>query len=191
VDADLAAPKHGARLDPGGVNVGDVEGVRELAIGAAAGMGDEIDLGKARDRDRPVIRLEGNVVLEQRAGFRPPIAAGAELAFQGRQPPINLPGADRAQLAAHGGGQAQPAPGPGQPRRPQRLQAYGPRVSRRLPDHPQRLDHRARIRRGPAPPARPRCARGRTVEEPQRVLAMVARRPTELIEDPPLARSWR
>src|SRR5438552_285540 len=46
-------------------------------------------------------------------------------------------------------------------------------------------------RRGPAPPARPRCARGRTVEEPQRVLAMVARRPTELIEDPPLARSWR
>src|SRR5438552_93708 len=116
------------------------------------------------------------------------VAGGGGLAFRGRQPPINLPGADRAQLAAHGGGQAQPAPGPGQPRRQQRLQAYGPRVPRRLPDHPQRLDHRARIRRGPAPPARPRCARGRTVEEPQRVPAMVARRPTELIEDPPLAR---
>src|SRR6185436_12012566 len=61
-----------------------------------------------------------------------------------------------------------------------------PGIARGLPDHGQRLHHGQAIGRWPAAAPGPLGPRGRAIEEPQGVLALVARGLTELIEDPSL-----
>jgi hypothetical protein len=182
--AALALAQDGARFGPGGLDVDDVQGVGELASGRGAAMGDEIELGEAGDGDIPVIGLQGNVVLEEGAGLGAAVAPGLEVALVRRQAPIDLPGTDPAELGLGRGGEVEMAPRPRQPERQQRLEADRPRVARRRPDLRQRLDHPRGIRESAAPRPAPGLPGRRPVEQPDRVLAVVLRHATELIQDP-------
>src|SRR3990167_1058845 len=57
---ELALAEHGGGLHPGGVDVGHIERVHELAVPEAAAVRAAIDLREARDGDVPAIRLEGD-----------------------------------------------------------------------------------------------------------------------------------
>jgi hypothetical protein len=74
-------------------------------------MGDEIDLGEAGGRDVPPVRLEGDVVLQQRARLGPPVQPRRELTPVRGQPPIYLARADGQHLSLHGRPQPQRAQG--------------------------------------------------------------------------------
>ena len=95
----------------------------------------------------------------------------------GRQAAIHLPRADRQQLALHGRAQPQPPARPRQPQRQQGLEPHRPGIARGLPDGPQGLDDRAGRRSRRAAPGRPRGAGRRPVEQPDGVLAVIARSP--------------
>jgi hypothetical protein len=183
LDAVFAAPQDRPGLPPGRVDVGDVERMRELAVGPIATMGDKVELGEPGEGHVPVIRLQGNVVLEQGPGLGAPVAPRLKGPFDRRQAPIDLARADGPQLSADRGRQAQPAAGAGQPQREQGLEPYGPGIARGVPDGGQRLDHRPAVRGRPAAPPGSRPPGGRAVEEPERRLPMVAGGRTELIED--------
>jgi hypothetical protein len=184
LDAALMLAEDGARLHPRGVDVGDVEGMQELALGRGAGVTDEIDLREARHGDVPAIGLDGDVVLEQGARLGAAVEAFLELALLGRQPAIDLPGADGEQLALEGGRQAQAAPGAGQPEGPQGLEADGPGIAGGRPDRGERVDHGGPIEGGaPAPGPWALAGRGGAVQQPHGVLAVIAGDPGALIED--------
>ena len=87
----------------------------KLTVRAMAGMGHQVQLGEARDRHVPVIGLQRDVVLEQRPGLGPAIAACRELPLDGRQAPVDLARTDGAELLAHGGGEPEAPAGPGEP----------------------------------------------------------------------------
>ena len=182
LDRALALAEHGGGLDPGGVDVGEVEGVHELALAQAAAMRHEIDLGEAGDGHVPAIGLEGDVMFEQGARLGAPVQPLAELAAVRGQAAIDLPRADREHLLFHGRAQAQPAPRPGQPQRQQGLEPHGPRVAGGLPDAPQDGDHGRAIPGGSAP-WWAGGAGGRAVEQPDGVLAVMAGDLTELVQD--------
>ena len=60
---------NGARFHPGGMNIGDVEGVNELAFFGVAGVGDQIGFGKAWGFDIPGIGLMGMWCLSKVPGL--------------------------------------------------------------------------------------------------------------------------
>ena len=185
LDAGFAATEDGPGLHPRRVDVGHVQRMGELAIGPVAGVGHQVELGEAGGGDVPVVGLQRDVVLEQGPGLGPAIAARRELPLDGRQASVDLARTDGAELLAHGGGEPEAPAGPGQPEGQQRFQPHRPGIPGGLPDRGQRLDHRQPVRGGAPPAAGPLGTRGRAVEKPQRVLALVARGLTELIEDPP------
>ncbi len=185
LDAGFAATEDGAGFHPGRVDVGHVQRMGELAIGPVAGVGHQVELGEAGGGHVPVVGLQRDVVLEEGPGLGPAIAARRELPLGRREAPVDLARTDGAELLAHGGGQPEAPARPGQPEGQQRLQPHGPGIPGGLPDRGQRLDHRQPVRAGAPPATGPLGARWRPVEKPQRVLTLVARGLTELIEDPP------
>jgi hypothetical protein len=60
----LALPHHRAGLGPGGVDVGEGQGVDELPIGPISRVGDKVDLSKAWDGCFPALSLDGDLVLQ-------------------------------------------------------------------------------------------------------------------------------
>ena len=134
-----------------------------------------------------MVRLERDVVLQQRAGFGAAIEAAAELALARRQTPIDLLGADGQQLALDGAGQAKVRPRPGQPQGQQRLEAEGPGVAGRFPDRGERVDDGRAVGRGPSARAR-RSAQAGAVEPAHHVLAVIARDAAAFIQRPLLPR---
>ena len=130
LDTDLTFPHDGAVFDPGGLNVGEIQRMEEVPIGAVARVTHQVHLGEAGLGDVPVIGLDQNVVLQQRAGFGAPIPPSADRALGGRQQAIDLARADGAHLRFGGGRHREAAAGPRQPRRQQGLQAAGPRSAR-------------------------------------------------------------
>jgi len=64
-DAGFAAAEDRPGLDPGGVDVGGIEGMAKLPVRPMPRMRHQIQLGEARRRHIPVIRLQRNVVLEE------------------------------------------------------------------------------------------------------------------------------
>ncbi len=133
-DAGLAFAHDRARFDPAGVDVGEVERIGEFAIGRVAGVGNQIDLGKAGDGDRPVIRLDRDVMLEKGPGLGAAIQPTLELTFLRGEMAVNGPRADDSQLALDARRELKPALGPGKPHRQQGLEPQGPGVARRFPD---------------------------------------------------------
>jgi hypothetical protein len=184
----LALAEDRGGLDPGGVDIGEVERVHELAVPETAAVGDQINLGEARRGDIPAVGLERDVVLEQRAGLRAPIQPLAQLLPVRPEATIHLAGTNGPQLPLDVGAQAQPATCPWQPQRQQSLEPHRPGIPRGLPDHPQRLNSGDMVARG-APLGRAGRARGRPVEHPDGRLAVIAYNSAELVQDPPLLRS--
>ena len=186
LDAGFAAAEDRPGLDPRRVDVGDVERVRELAVARSAAWATRSSSVKPGDGHVPVIGLQRDVVLEQGPRLGAPVPPGRELPLGRRQAPIDLARADGPQLLAHRGRQPEPAAGPGQPQREQRLQPHGPGIARGLPDRGQGLDHRRAVRaragagRGAPPRRRARGGVGGPTSGGSAVLA-------ELIEDLP---SW-
>ena len=72
LDTDLTFLHDGAVFDPGGLNVGEIQRMEEVPIGAVARVTHQVHLGEAGLGDVPVIGLDRNVVLQQRAGFGAP-----------------------------------------------------------------------------------------------------------------------
>src|SRR2546429_660897 len=65
----LALAQHRRRLDPGGVDIGEVQRMHELAVPEATAMGDEVNLGEAGGGDIPPVGLHGDGMLEYAAGL--------------------------------------------------------------------------------------------------------------------------
>jgi hypothetical protein len=99
------------------VDVGEIQRVQELAIGPIARMRDQVDLGEARGLDVPAVRLQRNVMFEQRAGAGPAVLALAQLLLERLQYPVHLPRAHGSQFRRDVGGQRPPADRPRQPDR--------------------------------------------------------------------------
>ena len=91
-------------------------------------------------RTNPALRLNRNLVFEERAGLRPPIDAPAQLALVRLEPAIHLAGTHPQQRRLGGRRQPQPSPRPRDPRRQKRLEPYRPRIACRVPDGLQRGD---------------------------------------------------
>src|SRR5215510_1719855 len=60
-------------LDPGGVNVGEVQRMAAVSRSPAARMRDQIDFGETRLPNVPAIGFDGNVMLQQGARFGPTV----------------------------------------------------------------------------------------------------------------------
>src|SRR6516162_2928783 len=103
LDRGLALAEDGGGLHPRGVDVGQVEGVHELAVAPATRVGDEVDLGKAGGGHTPAVCFERDVVLEQGARFRPSIQASRKGAAVGGEATIHLARTDAHQLLLHRG----------------------------------------------------------------------------------------
>lgn len=101
-----------AGLDPGALDIGEIEGVDELAVGRVPGVRDQIRLGEAGRGDIPPIGLEGDVVFEQRPGLGAAIEAAAEVGLPGSKTPVHGPRADREELLLHRRGGWRTAPWP-------------------------------------------------------------------------------
>ena len=149
-----------------------------------------IDLGKARLLHVPAVRLQRNLMLEERPRLRPAVLPRPQLALEGPQAPIHLPRAHRPELLDNLAGDPPPPTCPRQPRGQQGLQPQRPRVSGGLPDSPQRAhDHRSIAdRRAPAASS-PRSLR--PTQRPNHRLAVIARHLTHLIQQLALRRPRR
>jgi hypothetical protein len=170
--ADLAFAQHRARFDPGGVDVGHIQRVQKVAIGAVARVTHQVHFREAGLGHVPVIGLDRNVVLQQRPRFRAPIQPAANRALVARQQPIHLAGAEGPHLVLGRGQHGEPASGPREPQRQQRLQPHRPRIARRLPHRPERPHHRRAIPCRP-PPARPAPGRRDLAPPPNQRLAVI------------------
>ena len=95
---DLAFAHHGPTFYPGGMNVGDIEGVKELPRTRVAGVRDQIGFGKAWGFDIPGVGFDGDVMFEQSAGFGTSVESLFELAFFALESPVDSGGADREHL---------------------------------------------------------------------------------------------
>ena len=95
---DLTFAHYGSSFHPGGVNVGDIERVDELALFGVARVGDQIGFGKAWGFDIPGVGFDGNMVLEQRAGFGAPVETLFQLALLGLEAAVDGSGTDREEL---------------------------------------------------------------------------------------------
>ena len=150
--AHLAFPQDGAGFHPRRVDVGQVERVQKVAVGAVPGVTDQVDLREARLGHVPVIGLDRNVVFQQRPRFRPAVLAPPDPAFVGGEHAIDLPRADRPHCGFDRGRQREALPRPRQPERQQRLQPHRPGIPGRGPDRLERPHDRRPIPAGPARP---------------------------------------
>jgi hypothetical protein len=158
----------------------------KLALGAVAGVGHRVDLGEPEGRDVPVIGLDGDLVLQQGPGLGRAMQAAAALSLARPQAPIDLSRTDLEHLALELRGQDHALPQPGQPQGKQSLQAHRPGIAGGLADEGQGLDDLRRVRRATSSSGPRMQGRASLAQQPDRVLAMVAAHPTELVEDLPL-----
>ena len=106
-------------------------------------------------RRRPALGPDRDGMFQQRPRLRAAVDPCAALPFVRRQAPVHLPRTDLAQGRLGRGRQTQPATGPRQPGRQQRLQAHRPRIPGGRPDRAQRRDDLGPVRLG-RPRRRPR-----------------------------------
>ena len=59
--------------------------MHEVALGAIAGVGHQVDLGEAGDLDIPAVGLQRNLVLEQHPRARAAVLPFAALTLEGAQ----------------------------------------------------------------------------------------------------------
>jgi hypothetical protein len=81
-----------AGLDPGGVDVRDVQRMEELAVRPVAAMGHQVDLCKPRGLNPPSVCPERDVMLEESPPLRPAIEPLLQSPAIGLEAPIHLPG---------------------------------------------------------------------------------------------------
>ncbi len=187
----LALAHDSLSLRPTGVDVGQGEGVDELSLGPIPRVRHQIDLREARLAHLPPSRPDGNLVLEQSPRFGLAVEPSLRLRLVGPEPTVDLAGADPQQLALQPRRDRDALLEPRQPQRQQCLQPHRPRVVRRLPHQAQRVIHRLAIARPTKPtPGRPPLG-SRAVQTPHRVLAVIARHPANLVQNPTLLRPIR
>ena len=116
-DGPLSLAQHGARLDPGGVDIGEIERVQAVALAHGPAVRDQLDLDETGDGDLPAIDFERDVVLEQGAGF----GTAIEVALQGLAAVVEdaIHGAGAHGLETSDGvrGAGEALGGPGEPQR--------------------------------------------------------------------------
>jgi len=181
----LAAAQHRPRLRPVGVNVGDVERVTELARGAVPRVRNQVDLRIARHLHVPVVGLERNVLLEQGPRLGAAVKPPPQLLLVRPQAIVQRAGADRQQLPFLLGSQMEAPANPRQPVRQQRLQPRRPGIIRRFPRCPDYPQQRPPVGLPPSP-LPPRPAGPWTMQQPDRVFAVIMTVRTELVQNPPL-----
>ena len=118
----LSFAQHRTGLDPGRVNVGEVQRMAAVSRSAAARMRDQIDFGETRLPNVPAIGLDGNVMLQQGARFGPTVDPFFELVLLGAEPVVDGAGTETEQLLFQPGCQVKSFASPGHPHRQQRLQ---------------------------------------------------------------------
>ena len=182
--AEFPFAQHCSGRDPGRVHVGEVQRMDEFAVGAIAGMRHEVDFGKARRRRRPALGPDRDGMFQQRPRLRAAVDPCAALPFVRRQAPVHLPRTDLAQGRLGRGRQTQPATGPRQPGRQQRLQAHRPRIPGGRPDRAQRRDDLGPVASRPAPaaPAPPSTV---PPQQANRRFPVIAGHLTHFIQQPP------
>ena len=182
--ADLAFTHDRSGFHPGGVDVGDVEGVKKISRSRVAGVRDQIDLGKARGLDVPGVGFDRDVMFEQGAGFGVPVEVFFELTLFGPQASVDGGRTDLEQLLLGLGREREALDCPWQPQRQEGFEARRARIACGLPDRRQSPDHFGSV--GGA------SALGSsgsgflwswTVEQPNGVFAVVAANLTELVEN--------
>ena len=110
-------PEHRSRLHPRRVNVGQIQRVQELAHRAVPRVRDQIDLRRARPLHIPMIGLDRDLVLEERARLRSAVDAPSHPTLARRQASIHLTRADLLKLAFSRARNAEPSLRPRQPER--------------------------------------------------------------------------
>jgi len=189
-NAGFASSLHGPGFHPAGEDVGEVEGVKKLALGGRPGMGHQIHFHRARALDIPVVGLDGDLVPEQRARFGASVEAAFESASVGFQGPVEGAGADGEHLPLQGRGEAEALSDPGQPPSQDRFETHRPGIACLLPDGFDDAQEGQTVGCGPGPSRgslRPSCGQGRG-ELPDGVLAVDPTDLAELIQDAPLVR---
>jgi hypothetical protein len=88
-DADLTFTHDCSGFHPGGVDVGDIGGVKKISRSRVAGVRDQIDLGKARHLNIPGVGFDGDVMLEQGGGFGASVEAVFESTLFGLQASVD------------------------------------------------------------------------------------------------------
>lgn len=172
------------RLHPGGVDVREVQGVRELPVARVAAVGHQVDLGEAGDGDVPPIGSQRNVLLQERPRLRAPVAPGLAGPPGGRQPSVHLAGTQAEQLRLDRRAEPEAGARPREPEGEQRFEADRPGIPGSPPDRRQHLDHPEPVCRRPPPGHRGAPGGQWAVEEAQGRLPVVAGHPAELIEHP-------
>ena len=119
----LAPAQDRPGLHPGRVDVGDVQGVRELPVARVATVRDEVDLGEARGGDVPPVGPQRDVVLQEPPRLGPAVPPGLPRPPVRGEAPIHLPGAQPEQLRLERGREAEAAARPGEPDGEQRFEA--------------------------------------------------------------------
>src|ERR1017187_849797 len=169
------------------MNVRQIQRVGELSLPAVARMRDQVDLRKPRLGHIPTVGFHRNVVLEQRPRFGLPVQALLALALLPRQPPVDLPRADAQQLPLRLRARLVPLANPRQPVRQDRFQPHRPRIPRRFPNRYQQAYHSRTVLRLPSPwPRLLTLPRRWPVQQPNRILPVIARVQTEFIQHPSL-----
>jgi len=155
-------------------------------------MRDPVDLGEARNLHIPVIRLEGDVMLQQGPGLGAAIEPAPQPPLVGTQPVIDGASADREQLILGLWGEAEAPVDPGHPLGQQRFQSRRPRIVGGLPDCLHNRNHPRTVGRRPVSPLRPSLLSRRwTIQQANRVLAVVSAVGAKLVQDALLGRRVR
>src|SRR5215470_13063486 len=124
------------------MNVGDIQGMREISTGRIPRMRYQIHFGEPRSVHVPAIGLHRNVVFEQIAWLSAPVNASPSPVLLGRQSPVHLSRTDGQSLSRDFRPQSEASADPRHPLRQERLQPHGPGIACGLPDlrqHPQSL----------------------------------------------------
>ena len=95
LDMVLTLAHDRARLHPGRVNVGHVERMQKLAVGAVAGMRDQVDLGEARHLDVPSVRLRTSLLQFEKPAIASPSSTPWEREFSRHGPSLGVLGSSR------------------------------------------------------------------------------------------------
>ena len=122
-------------------------------------MRDQVDLGEARNLHIPVIRLEGDVMLQQGSRLGAAIEPAPQLPLVRGQPVIDRASADAEQLTLGLRGEPEAPANPGHPLGQQRFQPRRPRIVGSLPDRLQNGNHPRTVGRRPGSPLPPSASR--------------------------------
>ena len=97
----MALAHHGLPLHTRRLDVHAIKRVEEFAGDRGARVRHQIHFQITRRADIPVLRLDRDLMLQQRARTRGAVEPPLDPALALRQPPINLPGTDPPALRLH------------------------------------------------------------------------------------------